>query len=53
MSDQRKPLSEQKEQQQKHFDELPLHVRQMLHDEWRRLREIREAPEDPTRGSWL
>ena len=51
MSDQRKPLTDAKKQKQ--LDELPLHVRQMLNDEWKRLREIREAPEDITRGSWF
>ena len=51
MSDQRQPLSDKKAQKQ--FDELPMHVRQMLTDQWRRLREIREVPEDITRGSWI
>lgn len=51
MSDQRK-RSEKTPQQQK-LDELPLHIRSMLHDEWRRLREIRQPAEDITRGSWI
>ena len=51
MTEPRKPLTDAKTQQQ--FDELPLHVRQMLTDQWRRLREIREPVEDVTRGSWF
>jgi len=51
MTDKRKPLSEAKAQQQ--LDQLPPHSRSMLHDQWKRLREIREAPEDIVKGSWF
>ena len=51
MTDNRKPLSEAKAQ--KEFDELPLHIRSMINDEWRRLREIRDPAPDITRGSWI
>jgi len=48
-----KPKSVDQQRAQQKLDELPLHVRQMINDEWRRLREIREVPEDITRGSWF
>ena len=51
MSDQRKPLSEAKAQQQ--LDQLPPHVRGMLMDEWKRLREIRQPAPDVVKGSWI
>ena len=51
MSDQRQPLSDKKAQKQ--LDELPLHIRSMLLDEMRKLREVRELPEDATKGSWI
>ena len=47
----RKPLTDAKAQ--KEFDELPLHIRQMLSDEWKRLRERRDPAPDITRGSWF
>ena len=51
MSDQQKSLQEQKAQEL--FEELPLHECSMLHDEWRRLREVKQTAEDITRGSWI
>ena len=53
MTDQPKPKSIEEQRAQKQFDQLPLHVRSMINDEWRRLREIREPVEDITRGSWI
>ena len=51
MNDQQKSPQQQKTEQR--FEELPLHVRSMLHDEWRRLREVKQPAEDITRGSWI
>lgn len=51
MTNNRKPLTDAKTQQQ--LDALPLHVRSMLLDEMRKLREVRELPENPTKGSWI
>ena len=50
MSD-RKTKEQLKAQQQ--LDQLPPHIRGMLNDEWRRLRELKEPAEDITRGSWI
>ena len=38
---------------QERLDQLPPHIRGMLSDEWRRLRELKQPAEDITRGSWI
>ena len=53
MSDQRKPKSIEEQRAQQQLDALPLHIRSMLLDEMRKLREVRELPQDATRGSWI
>jgi len=53
MTDQPKPKSIEEQQAQKRLDELNPLARSIVMDQWRRLREIREAPEDPTKGSWI
>ena len=53
MSDQRKPKSIEEQRAQQQLDALPLHVRAMLNDEWKRLREIRQPAPDVVKGSWI
>ena len=53
MTDQPKPKSIQELKAQQKLDELNPLARSIVMDQWKRLREIREAPENIVKGSWF